>query len=38
MWRTYESIIKVIKGKTENTENKTIDYYVAVRIAYTESE
>jgi hypothetical protein len=40
MWRAYESIIKVIKdsidGKKEE-ENKIIDYYEAVRIAYTQS-
>jgi hypothetical protein len=39
MIRTYKRIIKVIKDRTENTENKVaIDYYEAVRIAYTESE
>jgi hypothetical protein len=39
MWRAYESIMQVIKDKTEKTGNKiTIDYYEAVRIAYTESE
>jgi hypothetical protein len=44
MWRAYESILEVIKDKTdgkkeeEEEENKTIDYYEAVRIAYTESE
>jgi hypothetical protein len=38
MLLAYESIIQVIKDRTENTENKSIDYYEAVRIAYTESE
>ena len=41
MQKAYESIIKVIKDRTEDkkeeeSKNKTIDYYEAVRIAYTE--
>ena len=36
--RAYESIIEVINDKTEKKGNETIDYYEAVRIAYTESE
>jgi hypothetical protein len=38
MWRAYESIMQVIKNRTEKTENKIIDYYEAVNIAYTKSE
>ena len=44
MSRAYESIMQVIKDKTdgkkeeEEEENNVIDYYEAVRIAYTESE
>jgi hypothetical protein len=38
MWRAYESIMQVIKDRTKNMGNKIIDYYEAVRIAYTESE
>ena len=37
MWRAYESIMQVIKDRTENMGNKIIDYYEAVRIAYAES-
>ena len=36
MDRAYESIIDVINDKTEK--KGTIDFYEAVRIAYTESE
>jgi hypothetical protein len=38
--KAYQSIIQVIKDRTDNKkgeESKTIDYYEAVRIAYTES-
>ena len=38
MDRAYESIIDVINDRTEKKGNETIDYYEAVRIAYTESE
>ena len=44
MSRAYESIMQVIKDKTdgkkeeEEEENNVIDYYEAARIAYTESE
>ena len=38
MMRAYESIIDVINDRTEKKGNETIDYYEAVRIAYTESE
>jgi capsular polysaccharide biosynthesis protein len=40
MSRAYESIMQVIKDKTDckSGNNKTIDYYKAVRIAYIESE
>ncbi len=42
MLRAYESIMQVIKDKTdrkkeEENENKTMDYYEAVKIAYVES-
>jgi hypothetical protein len=33
--RAYENIIEVIKGRSNK---KSIDYYEAVRIAYTESK
>jgi hypothetical protein len=41
MCKAYESIIQVIKDRTdgkkkEGEDIKTIDYYEAVRIAYTE--
>ena len=36
--RAYESIIEVIKDKTEKTGNEVIDYYEVVKIAYAESE
>ena len=35
MLRAYENIIEVIKGRSNK---KSIDYYEAVRIAYTESK
>jgi hypothetical protein len=38
MDRAYESIIDVIKERTEKKGYETIDFYEAVRIAYTESE
>jgi hypothetical protein len=39
MLLAYESIIKVIKDRTEKIENKiAIDYYEAVRIAYAENK
>jgi hypothetical protein len=38
MDRAYESIVDVINDRTEKKGNETIDYYEAVRIAYTESE
>ena len=38
MDRGYESIIDVINDKTEKKGYETIDYYEAIRIAYTESE
>jgi hypothetical protein len=39
MDRAYESIIDVINDRTEtNGYETTIDFYEAVRIAYTESE
>jgi hypothetical protein len=38
MHKAYESIIQVIKDRTKNTGNKTIDYYEAVRIAYIENK
>jgi hypothetical protein len=38
MDRAYESIIDVIKDRTETNGYETIDFYEAVRIAYTESE
>lgn len=38
VWRAYQSIIQVIRDRTENTENKSIDYYEAVRITYLENE
>jgi hypothetical protein len=41
IWRAYESIMQVIKDKTDckKGENKIMDYYYeAVKIAYTESE
>jgi hypothetical protein len=42
MWRAYESIMEVIKDRTDGKEeernkNKVIDYYEAVKIAYVES-
>ena len=36
--QAYKSIIKVIKERTNNRDNKTIDYYEAVRIAYIENK
>ena len=38
MDRAYESIIDVINDRTEKKWCETIDFYEAVRIAYTESE
>jgi hypothetical protein len=38
MDRAYESIIDVINDRTEKKGYETIDFYEAVRIAYTESE
>ena len=36
--RAYESIIDVINDRTEKKGYETIDFYEAVRIAYTENE
>ena len=39
MLKAYASILEVIKDKTDGKkENNVIDYYEAVRIAYTESK
>ena len=38
MDRAYESIIDVINDRTEKKGYETIDFYEAVRIAYTENE
>ena len=38
MDRAYESIIYVINDRTEKKGYDTIDFYEAVRIAYTESK
>ena len=41
MDRAYESILKVINDKTDKKKqgnDKKLDYYEAVRIAYTDSE
>jgi hypothetical protein len=36
--KAYESILEVINDRTEREGNETIDYYEAVRIAYTDGQ